>query len=224
VFSLQRMIDDIGRKRQERRFPSQSKSKMLEAVQHVYGVSVDELAGIFSRVSPDAVPDGLPAYIEVRNLRDVGLNAFLVSQTIEIDQLPPYIIAIRDGREETAWQHYSQGDLQTLVRHHQELAGVNMRLLTNDVELVRKLASAGFNPPCPWVAFYELGPFVGSLQGNAEYWYRCIWDRYWQALSLAEQAELLERKRRENRAYMSETEWQDWVDGLGFRDPRTRDV
>jgi hypothetical protein len=223
VFSLQRVIDDIGRKRQERRFASQSKGKLIDAIQHVYSINIDKLTGIFSHVSLDTVPADLPAYIEVRSLRDSGLNAFLVTRAIEVAQLPRFIMAVRNGREEVAWQHYRQGDLHTLIKHDQELSGINVRLLTNDVALIQEMASASFNPPCPWVSFYELGPFVGSMQGNAEHWYHYIWDRYWEALTLAEQAQFLEEKRKETIAYMPESEWKDWVDGLRFRDPRTRD-
>ncbi len=77
-------------------------------------------------------------------------------------KMPRYILTIRDGHEETNWQHYRNGDLHTLVKH----------------------------------------------------------DRH--ALSLTEQADFLERKRLETRAY-TESEWQDWVDGLEFRDPKTGD-
>lgn len=217
------MIDDMGRKRSERRFALKAKSKMIEAIQHVYGIQIDKLADIFSRKNSGAVPECIPSYIDVQNLRDSGLNAFLVTRTIEVAQLPRYIIAIREGREEVAWQHYRQGDLHTLIKHDQKLSGIDTHLLTNDVALIQKLASASFNPPCPWIAFYELGPFVGSMQGNAEYWYHHTWDRYWHALTLSDQAQFLEEKRQETAAYMSENEWQDWVDGLRFRDPRTRD-
>jgi hypothetical protein len=216
------MIDDMGRKRQERRFASQSRSKMPDAVEHAYGLSIEKLAEFFSPSCMLAVPPTLPASIKVRSLEDTGLGAFLVHQTIEVAQIPPYIMAIRNGREEVGWRHYKQADLQTLVRHDQELAGINMRLLTNDVSLIRKLACAGFNPPCPWIAFYELGPFVGSLQGNADYWYHHVWDPYWESLSFPEQADFLERKRRETVAYMSENEWRDWVEGLRGRDARAQ--
>lgn len=97
-----------------------------------------------------------------------------------------------------------------------------MRLLTNDVTLVRQLIKADFNPPCPWVAFYELGPFVGSLQGNAEFWYHHIWDKFWESLSPTEQTAFLEKKRGETLPYMSDQEWEDWVSELRFRDPKTR--
>ncbi len=100
MFSLQRVIDDIGRKRQEHRFASQSNGKLIDAIQHVYGINIDKLAGIFSHVSLDTVPADLPAYIEVRSLRDSGLNAFLVTRAIEVAQLPRFIMAVRNGREE----------------------------------------------------------------------------------------------------------------------------
>ncbi|WP_322009309.1 hypothetical protein [Paraburkholderia sp. J12] len=222
MFSIQKMLDDIGRKRQEQRFVSQSKDRLKEALEQVYGAKIERLRTIFPAHRADTVPGELPRYIEVHNLKDIGVNALLVCQTIEVAQVPRYIMTIREGRDETSWQHYEKGALHTLLKHDQELSGMNMRLLTNDVELVFHLANAGFNPPCPWVAFYELGPFVGSMQGNAEYWYRHIWDRFWESLSLADQIEFLERQRYENEAYMSADEWQDWVDGVRFRDARTR--
>ncbi|KWN78304.1 hypothetical protein WM24_29440 [Burkholderia ubonensis] len=218
------MIDDMGRKRQERRFALQSTGNLKEAIEHVYGVSVAELKVIFGSADIDSMPEDLPACVEVRNLDKIGVNAFLVRQIIEVAQVPPYIKMIREGREETSWQRYDKGGLHTLVKHDQELSGVNMRLLTNDVELVRQLAEADFNPPCPWIAFYELGPFVGSMQGNAEYWYHHIWDKYWESLSIEDQDAFLEKKRRETVAYMSDQEWGDWVSELRFRDPRTRDL
>ncbi|MFT4067966.1 hypothetical protein [Paraburkholderia sp.] len=165
------MIDDIDRKRQEQRFAAQSGNRQIEASEQGFGFDTNKLKETFVAGGIPTMSTDLPAYIEVRNLREIGVNAFLVRQTIEVTQLPSYIMNIRDGRDETDWQHYRRGDSHTLVRHDQKFAGINMRLLTDDVELVRRLASAGFNPPCPWIASCELGPVVGSLQGNAEYWY-----------------------------------------------------
>jgi len=223
VFSLQRIIDDIGRKRQERRFASQSQNRLTEVIEHVFGADIDKLKEIFPSSGIVTILDDFPAYIEIRPLRDIGVNAFLVSQTIEVAQMPRYVMTIRNGREKTEWQHYNNDHLHTFLKHDQELAGFNMRLLTNDIALIRQLADARFNPPCQWIAFYELGPIAGSLQGNAEYWYHHVWDRYWEALSLHEQSEFLARKRQETISYMSESEWRDWISGLRFRDPRTRD-
>jgi hypothetical protein len=221
VFSLKRKLDELGRARQERRFAEQAGRRRIEAVQHVFGISLERLQDVFSAPVED---ERLPAYPLVIYLGDQGVKAFLHTQTIEMDQYPRYLHIIREGREEVTFHHYERDGLHTFVAQHEEMSGKNIRLLTNDAELLRKLARSGFNPPCPWVAFYELGPFVSATQGNAEYWFNNIWQPFWESLSLDEQSAFLEKKRPESSSYMSEQEWSDWVDGIRLRDARYRDL
>ena len=137
---------------------------------------------------------------------------------------PRYLNIIREDRKEVAWRHYERDGLHTLVTNDEQLSGKNVRLLTNDVDLLRKLASSGFYPPCPWIAFYELGSLAHATQGDAEYWYHNIWDPFWESLSLDEQSVFLDKKRAETLDYLTDEEWADWVEGIRWRDPRYRQL
>ncbi|WGS48607.1 hypothetical protein LFL96_12485 [Paraburkholderia sp. D15] len=223
MFSLQKMLDEIGPERQERRVALRHRERQIKAIERAYDVNLGKLKTLFPVHREERRTLTVAPHIEVRELEAIGVHALLVRQTIEVAQVPRYISIIRGECDETSWQVYERGALRTLLKHDEALSGTNMRLLTNDAELVHRLADSGFNPPGTWLAFYELGPFVGSLQGNAAYWYSQLWDPYWGGLSLVEQTEFLEKQRLESTAYMSDEEWQGWVDRLGFRDSRICD-
>lgn len=80
-----------------------------------------------------------------------------------------------------------------------------------------------FNPPPPWLAWYELGSSICNLQGDAQYWYENVWDRYWESLSLAEQDAFIEARRTSANAYLTDEEWGEWLEAVRTRDARYRE-
>ncbi|UVE54124.1 hypothetical protein [Burkholderia sp. EMB26] len=95
-------------------------------------------------------------------------------------------------------------------------------MLTSDAELVRSVSASRFNPPPPWLAWYALGPLIFNLQGDAQYWYENVWDRYWESLGLAEQDVFIQRWRASTNFYLSEKEWAEWLEAIRTRDARYR--
>ncbi|MCA8086318.1 hypothetical protein [Burkholderia cenocepacia] len=61
-----------------------------------------------------------------------------------------------------------------------------------------------------------------NLQGDAQYWYENVWDRYWESLSLIEQDVFVDERRSSALAYLSEEQWAEWIDAIRTRDARYR--
>jgi hypothetical protein len=156
-------------------------------------------------------------------LGNLGIKAFVQIQAIESSHLHAYLNLTQDGRQSPAPRHFVSEPDEEYVRHallstKAEFAGEMAYLITNDLELLKTLTSAGFNPPAPWVAFPECGPMIFNLQGDAQYWFENMWDPYWESLSLAEQSDFLTMKKPDGIA-----DWADWVDAIRTRDPRYRE-
>ncbi|KVP45111.1 hypothetical protein WL12_03730 [Burkholderia ubonensis] len=64
---------------------------------------------------------------------------------------------------------------------------------------------------------------IYTLQGDAQYWYENVWDRYWESLSLTEQDAIIEERRSSTNAYLSEEEWEEWLEAVRTRDARYRE-
>ena len=224
MFSVFRAIEEFGLRRQERRLEKRAEKKRREALPHVFGASLSVLEELFSPSSDSLRTEDRPgAYPRVEYLGNIGFNAVLLTQNIEINQFPLYLKVIEESRKEVTFHHYQKDDLHTFVFHDDEFGGRNMRLLTNDVELVKNLTRLGFHPPPPWIVLYELGPYRPASQGNPEYWACYVWDPFWQSLSLEEQDKLIEEWRPRTRAYISDEDWEEgWVYGMRIRDPRFR--
>lgn len=115
------------------------------------------------------------------------------------------------------------GSIHTFFSSADHYSGKTVSLLTNDVELICSVSAFEFNPPLPWLAWYELGSLIYTLQGDAQYWYENVWDRYWESLSLTEQDAIIEERRSSTNAYLSEEEWEEWLEAVRTRDARYRE-
>lgn len=223
MFSVFRAIEAFGLRRQEKRLAQQLQKRRLEALPHVFGVSSSLLqevfaGGTFNALRAASSPKG---YLSNEHLGDLGLNAILQTQNVEINQFPQYVKAIESNREEVAPRHYEREGLHTFFAYDDEFGGRNMRLLTNDVELLKELAASRFHPPPPWIVWFDLGPYRAPSQGNPEHWFCHIWDPYWESLSLEEQDKFFEEWRPRTRTYISDEDWEEgWVPRVRMRDPR----
>ena len=226
MFSLVRTIEEFGLRQQERRLARQIRRERLEALPRIFGPSLAELRTVFGDTPHDLrvaiSPDCYPAR---EYLGELGLNAILQTQNIEVNQFPLYLKTIEDHRSQVAPRHFEQDGLHTFLSCDDECRGRNMRLLSNDVELLDMLATPRFHPPPPWIAWYELGPYRPALQGNAEHWFCHVWDPYWESLSLDTQDEFLETWRPRTQAYISNEDWEKgWVYLVRTRDSRYRAI
>ncbi len=169
--------------------------------------------------------DGTRAYPYVSYQEEHGVKAFVHWQSIEMDEFPRYINAIRAGCTEVEADrlHYQRGALHSFVSYGDELAGRNVFVLSNDVNLIERLAPPKFSPSPPWVLHYAEGPFMSYNQGAPEYWHQFIWLPFWLSISLDEQAQYLERQRAKTKDFIDDEAWCDWVYSVRRLDPRTRD-
>lgn len=225
MFSVFRAIEELGHRRQEKRLAQQAKKRRLEALPHVFGVSSSSLQEVFGTgASKDLRAESSPnRYPSNEHLGDLDLNAILQCQNVEINQFPLYVKVIESGRDEVAPRHYERDGLHTYFSYDDEFGGRNMRLLTNDVALLKEIAASTFHPPPPWVAWHELGPYRPPTQGDPEYWFCHIWDPFWESLRLEEQDKFFQEWRSTTRAYISDEDWEEgWIYLVRMRDPRFR--
>ncbi|PRD87839.1 hypothetical protein C6P88_28095, partial [Burkholderia contaminans] len=144
-------------------------------------------------------------------------------RSVEVEQFPVYANLVDTGRERVGpCQFERDGSLHTFFSSVDRYSGKQVSLLTNDAELVRSVSASRFNPPPPWLAWYELGPLICNLQGEAQYWYENVWDRYWESLGLAEQDVFIQRQRSSTDFYLSGKEWAEWLEAVRTRDARYR--
>ncbi|CAG2137999.1 hypothetical protein [Cupriavidus numazuensis] len=224
MLSLVRMIEEFGLRMQERRLARLIRRQRLHALPQVFGESLAALQAVFADTPVDLrganSPNGYPAK---EHLGELGLNAILLTQNIEINQFPQYLKMLGGGRDQVANHHYESDGLHTFIAYDDECGGRNVRLLSNDVELLAKVSTSTFHPPPPWIAWYELGPYRPALQGNAEHWFCHVWDPFWESLSLEAQDKFIEASRLRTQAHISNEDWEEgWVYLVRMRDPRYR--
>ncbi|RQS03060.1 hypothetical protein DIE07_32930 [Burkholderia sp. Bp9002] len=133
---------------------------------------------------------------------------------------------VRQGREEVAYFHFMREvdgqSLSTIISPAWRFSERDVRLLSNDVELIAKLSEQRFHPTPPWITLYEFGPILHISQGDPHYWLSYVWDSFWESLSLDEQTSFLEEGRKETGAYISAEDWELWVESIRIRDARFR--
>ncbi len=179
----------------------------IAALERAFALPRAALREMFPEGAPiEEIP--LPAYPGAIWLGEVGIYAFVQSQSIEVDDLPRYRACVAAGK------------LDTLFAESEVTGGQQVRVLTRDMALLSALSD--FSPPPPWVAWPELGPLAICLQGDAAHWYESIWDRYWEGLSLPQQAAYLKRAEARMLGNIDPETWQDWLETLRMRDHRTR--
>lgn len=215
-----------------KRMAEQLQSRRIEKAnvaefETIFGKTLVQLQNVFSAGPDDLGGEPLPAYPGARFLGELGLNAFGQTHHIEVEQFPRFLNLVRQGRHEVAWLHHNRESggvtYSTLLSSDSRFAGRAVRVLSNDIDLIRAFHAEGFHPPPPWIAWYEQGPFIHATQGDLEYWFLYVWDRYWESLSLAEQDAFLKARRAGTRGYISDEDWEDWLLSIRMRDRRSRD-
>ncbi|KWF28727.1 hypothetical protein WT56_00125 [Burkholderia pseudomultivorans] len=204
---------------------SRDLSKHLQqAIEQIFETDLAYVREVFAETPAAIRSESFPDYPGAVWTGDLGVSAFYVTQDVEVEQFPIYVKLVVKGRERTGpRQVVRDGSLHTFFSAADRYSGKQVSLLTNDVELVRSVSASGFNPPPPWLAWYELGPLIFNLQGDAQYWFENVWDRYWENLSLIEQDAFIDRCQPSTAAYLSGEEWEEWYDSIRMRDSRYRE-
>ncbi|KVG26709.1 hypothetical protein BGV70_22890 [Burkholderia ubonensis] len=194
------------------------------AASRLFDTNLDVLRKTFASTPMALQSASLPNYPGAVWMGHIGVNAFGVTQDIEIEQFPVYFNLVVAGRERVGPRQFMRdGSIHAFFSNTNHYSGKQVSLLTNDVELVHSVSASEFNPPPPWLAWYELGSSICNLQGDAQYWYENVWDRYWESLSLAEQDAFIEARRTSANAYLTDEEWGEWLEAVRTRDARYRE-
>jgi len=201
--------------------------EQAEAIERVFGKSVDALCKLFPMTEPNLRDIG-SSDPQDKYLDKLGVNALVHTEEIAIEQFPLMMSLLSKGREEVSlgqFQRHADAQVKTtLLATEDRFSGKTVRLLTNDIELLKSIAQANFSPPPPWVVWHELGPDSAiERQGNVDFWYRYVWDKFWNRLSLDEQGIYL-AEWREKTKHISDSEWNDWVMLVRMRDPKYRNA
>ncbi|KVN26757.1 hypothetical protein WT11_30245 [Burkholderia stagnalis] len=222
--TLKKVLGDFMGVRQSRRASRELFEERKSAIERLFEVELTYLRETFSGTPVTAQSESFPGYPGVVWMGDIGIRAFGVTQDVEVEQFPVYVNLVVAGRERVSPRQFVRGgSIHTFFSSGDHYSGKKVSLLTNDVELVRAVSAAGFNPPPPWLAWYELGSLIYNLQGDAQCWYENVWDRYWESLSLAEQDAFVEVRRSSANAYLTNEEWGEWLEAVRTRDARYRE-
>ncbi|MEC4775145.1 hypothetical protein [Burkholderia cenocepacia] len=222
---LKRVFGNFVDARQLRRASRDLFKRRQQAIEQLFEADLEYVRAVFAETPAALRLESFPHYPGAVWTGDLGVNAFYVTQDIEVEQFPIYAKLVRTGRARSGpCQFVRDGALHTFFASVDRYSGKQVSLWTNDVELVRSVSASRFNPPPPWLAWYELGPMTCDLQGDAQYWYENVWDRYWESLSLVEQDAFIGVRLPSAYAYLSEEEWAEWVDAVRTRDALYREM
>lgn len=215
---FKRKVEELQTKRAER--------EILKSLEDAFGKPLGELQTIFGSGSLDLKKQQLPTYPKPIYQGDAGINAFGLVHHVQPGQFPVLLDLVRQGREEVAYFHFmrevDEQLLSTILSPTWRFSERDVRLLSNDVELIAKLSEQGFHPPPPWITLYEFGPVLHISEGDPHYWLNYVWDAFWESLSLDEQTSFLEEGRKETSDYISAEDWELWVESIRMRDARFR--
>ncbi len=210
-------------KNMERRYYKEQ----AEALERVFGKSIDVLRKLFPMVEP-ILRDIGSSDPQDKFLDKLEVNALVHTEEISAEQFPLMMSLLNKGHDEVSLGQFESktgGQVKrTLLATEDRFSGKTVRLLTNDIELLNSITEAQFTPPPPWVVWLEAGPASAvERQGDIEYWYSYVWDKFWNKLSLSEQEKYLAQWR-EKAKHISEADWHDWVLMVRMRDPKYREV
>ncbi|MFC0573892.1 hypothetical protein [Paraburkholderia solisilvae] len=198
----------------------------IRSLEQTFGYSLAQLQELFADGPPNLAEASLPAYPDAVFDSGIGINAFGIVVDVESTQFPRFLNLVRSTGVEKHWLGFKDetagSPTYTLIRTMSRFRGVSVKVLTNNVELIRSITEEHFNPTPPWVAMYEHGPFLHLIQGEEEYWFDHIWVRFWRSLTPDRQRAFVRKSREETRHYISDEEWHDWLTDLTMQDPRTR--
>ncbi|KVU88403.1 hypothetical protein WK74_09135 [Burkholderia ubonensis] len=202
------MFDQFVRERQSKRISRVLFEEHKAAAARLFDTNLDVLRKTIESTLMTLQSASFPNYPGGVWMGHIGVNAFGVTQDIEVEQFPVYFNLVVVGRERVGPNQFVRGgSINTFFSSTDHCSGKKVSLPTNDVEFVRSVSTSGFNPPPPWLAWSELGSLIYNLQSDAQYWYENVWDRYWESLSLAEQNAFIEERRTSANAYLTEEEW-----------------
>lgn len=221
---FKRKVEALQTKRAER--------ENLKGFEDIFRKPLAQLQAIFATsVDLGERARKLPSYPGVRHLGELGIHAFGLIYHVEPARFPVLLNLVKDGRQEVEYFHFvrdeggqSSSSFHTLVSLESRFSGRDVRLLSDDMELLSTLAMQGFHPPPPWIALFEFGPTLHVSQGDPHDWMGSVWDPFWESLSLDEQARFLENRRKETASFISEDDWQLWVESIRMRDARYREI
>lgn len=214
MFSLSRAIEEFSIKRQEKRLTQEIERGRLKAIPYTFGISLDELRELFSKPL-DKIE---LTYPKSEHFGKVGLQALFVFMNVDTNTFPSLFNLIKQKRNEVSHNHFEADGKHTFLNISEEFCGRNVRLLTNDIDLIQAISERRFGPPPPWIVWYELGPFRPYTQGNPEHWDNYIWSPYWENLNPEERTKFIADWREKTKSYISDEEWSDWVYSVRKRD------
>ncbi|WP_198386321.1 hypothetical protein [Burkholderia ubonensis] len=188
-------------------------------LQKIFNRTPGELREAFGDPSVISRTDNLPVYPSVKYLGDAGFHAFMWTQHMEFPAFPRLLNVVSDGCEDVDFLHFKKGVYTSFLASGREFTGRNVWILTNDVDLIDRLARHQFSPTPPWIAYPELGPSIAYSQGEQEYWLLTVWLPFWKALSPQARDLYIEQRSRDALSYMSQQEWDDWVYSIRKNDP-----
>ncbi|NIF76895.1 hypothetical protein F3J20_05695 [Paraburkholderia sp. Cy-641] len=215
---FKRKAEELQIKRAER--------ESTRSLEKTFRKSLSELKALFATGPHDLEKLRHSAYPKPIYQGDVGIHAFGLVYHVQPHQFPVLLNLTRQGRKEVSYLHFERVldgySLHTIVSPEWRFAQRDVRLLSNDVELLAALSTQGFQPPPPWITLYELGLVLYVTQGDAHFWLNYVWDPFWESLSLEEQDGYLARARMETATYILEGDWAEWVESVRMRDARYR--
>lgn len=218
------MFGDFMDGGQSRRASRELFAQQRMAIEELFEADLTYLRETFAGTPETLQSESFPDYPGAVWIGGLGVKAFCVTQDVEVEQFPAYVNLVVAGRERVGPREFVRdGSIHAFFAGVDRYSGKQVNLLTNDAELVRSVSVAGFNPPPPWLAWYELGSLIYNLQGDAQYWYENVWDRYWERLSLAEQDAFIDGRRSSTNDHLSGEEWNEWLDAIRTRDARHRE-
>ena len=195
--------------------------------EEAFRLSIEEMQTLYRPYSGALQGASFPEYPKAIDLESaLGVFAVGLNLDMEVDQYPIFWNELKQDRDDVKPWHFRRVDNEierhTLVNSISIRSGRLVRLVTNDLDVIRLAASKRFTPPPPWLVWYEDGPrFSYMNQGEPEFWYMTTWKPFWSSLTVDEQTVYLRRKREENKAYLSDDDWRAWVVIVRLADART---
>ncbi|MEM5369175.1 hypothetical protein V4C53_24545 [Paraburkholderia azotifigens] len=214
----------FGKGNQEQKQRERTEKESIVSLENTFGRTIEQLRALFESGRTELASESFGDYPGALYKGSLGIDAFGLTFDIESHQFPRFLNLVREGSEQTDWLCYRRSEnrnVSTLLATESRFRGVAVRMLSNDVRLIRRIEMSDFNPAPPWVAMYEHGPFMHLAQGAEEYWDIHIWRRFWRTRTLEQQQAFLDIAREETVSYISDEEWADWLLEIRMSDPRT---
>lgn len=162
-------------------------NRIFDKKYKIYNCYYNEIREIFSKDKFSLYAGS--AYPEKFDMSEAKIYAYLVKILVTEDSYKNFI-AILKRHFSTNFDNIKnkpivQEGIAFAIIH--EFKGLTINLITNNIQLLNDIDSAKLDTRPPWIVFPELDPrYLGSLQGDMDYWFCYIWDPFWNNLSLEE--------------------------------------